>query len=82
MSPRIAFVGKGGSGKTTLPALFARHLAHSGAPVPVIDGGISQHLAQAQAPGEDDPAAAHACCACSATTHCTRATSPRPAESP
>jgi ABC-type phosphonate transport system ATPase subunit len=28
---RIAFVGKGGSGKTTLSALFSRHLARSGA---------------------------------------------------
>ncbi|MET7290563.1 ATP-binding protein [Streptomyces griseoloalbus] len=53
---RIAFVGKGGSGKTTLSALFARHLAHSGAPVLAIDGDINQHLAQALAPGEDDPA--------------------------
>ncbi|GGL79548.1 ATP-binding protein [Streptomyces fumigatiscleroticus] len=44
---RIAFVGKGGSGKTTLSALFARHLAHSGAPVLAIDGDINQHLAEA-----------------------------------
>ncbi|MFG3002615.1 ATP-binding protein [Streptomyces calvus] len=53
---RIAFVGKGGSGKTTLSALFARHLAHSGAPVLAVDGDINQHLAQALAPGEDAPA--------------------------
>ncbi|MFF8633282.1 ATP-binding protein [Streptomyces pilosus] len=52
---RIAFVGKGGSGKTTLSALFARHLARSGAPVLAIDGDINQHLAQALAPGEDAP---------------------------
>jgi CO dehydrogenase maturation factor len=44
---RVAFVGKGGSGKTTLSALFARHLAHSGAPVVAIDGDIDQHLAEA-----------------------------------
>ncbi|MFJ8629907.1 AAA family ATPase [Streptomyces sp. NPDC093568] len=44
---RIAFVGKGGSGKTTLSALFARHLARSGAPVLAIDGDINQHLAAA-----------------------------------
>jgi CO dehydrogenase maturation factor len=44
---RIAFVGKGGSGKTTLSALFARHLARSGAPVLAIDGDINQHLAEA-----------------------------------
>ncbi|MET9880030.1 ATP-binding protein [Actinacidiphila glaucinigra] len=42
---RAAFVGKGGSGKTTLSALFARHLAQSGAPVVAIDGDINQHLA-------------------------------------
>ncbi|MET7477164.1 ATP-binding protein [Streptomyces sp. NPDC005648] len=44
---RVAFVGKGGSGKTTLSALFARHLAASGAPVLAIDGDINQHLAEA-----------------------------------
>ncbi|KOG42892.1 ATP-binding protein [Streptomyces resistomycificus] len=49
---RIAFVGKGGSGKTTLSALFTRHLARSGAPVLAIDGDINQHLAEAL--GQDD----------------------------
>ncbi|MFH9013083.1 ATP-binding protein [Streptomyces sp. NPDC017943] len=44
---RVAFVGKGGSGKTTLSALFSRHLACSGAPVLAIDGDINQHLAEA-----------------------------------
>jgi CO dehydrogenase maturation factor len=44
---RVAFVGKGGSGKTTLSALFARHLARSGAPLVAIDGDINQHLANA-----------------------------------
>ncbi|WP_327592796.1 ATP-binding protein [Streptomyces chartreusis] len=44
---RIAFVGKGGSGKTTLSALLTRHLAGSGAPVLAIDGDINQHLAEA-----------------------------------
>ncbi|SPF01598.1 nucleotide-binding protein [Streptomyces sp. MA5143a] len=44
---RVAFVGKGGSGKTTLSALFARHLARSGAPLVAIDGDINQHLAHA-----------------------------------
>ena len=44
---RVAFVGKGGSGKTTLSALFARHLARSGAPVLAVDGDINQHLAVA-----------------------------------
>ena len=41
---RVAFVGKGGSGKTTLSALFARHLAASGAPVVAVDADINQHL--------------------------------------
>ncbi|WP_030833411.1 ATP-binding protein [Streptomyces hygroscopicus] len=41
---RTAFVGKGGSGKTTLSALFAQHLARSHAPVVAIDADINQHL--------------------------------------
>jgi CO dehydrogenase maturation factor len=44
---RIAFVGKGGSGKTTLAALFARHLVADGAPVLAIDADINQNLAEA-----------------------------------
>ncbi|WP_328506647.1 ATP-binding protein [Streptomyces sp. NBC_00391] len=51
---RVAFVGKGGSGKTTLSALFARHLARSGAPLVAIDGDINQHLAHALGLDEDD----------------------------
>ncbi|WP_411149396.1 adenylyl-sulfate kinase [Streptomyces sp. A30] len=51
---RIAFVGKGGSGKTTLAALFSRHLARSGAPVVAIDGDINQHLAYALGLDEDE----------------------------
>ena len=43
---RIAFVGKGGSGKTTLAALFARHLTACGKSVLAIDADINQHLAQ------------------------------------
>jgi CO dehydrogenase maturation factor len=46
-SVKIAFVGKGGSGKTTLAALLARHLAASGRPVLAIDADINQHLAAA-----------------------------------
>ncbi|MEW9550108.1 ATP-binding protein [Nonomuraea sp. NPDC050783] len=42
---RVAFVGKGGSGKTTMSALFARHLAAQGAPVVAVDADINQHLA-------------------------------------
>jgi CO dehydrogenase maturation factor len=44
---RIAFVGKGGSGKTTLASLMAAHLAASGRPVLAIDADINQHLAEA-----------------------------------
>lgn len=42
---RVAFVGKGGSGKTTISALFARHVAGQGAPVVAMDADINQHLA-------------------------------------
>lgn len=41
---KVAFVGKGGSGKTTLSALFVRHLAGRGLPVVAIDADINQHL--------------------------------------
>ncbi|MEN3582565.1 AAA family ATPase [Streptomyces sp. ZYX-F-203] len=41
---KIAFVGKGGSGKTTLSSLFVRHLAAAGAPVLAIDADINQNL--------------------------------------
>lgn len=44
---RIAFVGKGGSGKTTLSALFTRHLVMLGRAVLAIDADINQHLGQA-----------------------------------
>jgi CO dehydrogenase maturation factor len=54
---KIAFVGKGGSGKTTLSALFARYLAASGAPVVAIDADINQHLAVALGLTEDEAAA-------------------------
>ncbi len=64
---KICFVGKGGSGKTTLAALFARHLAAptaptgptaaaaaTGGPAPLlaIDADINQHLAAALGGGE------------------------------
>lgn len=55
---RVAFVGKGGSGKTTLSALFSRHLARSGAPVVAIDGDINQHLAEALDPVDGEAFAA------------------------
>ncbi|MFD4502289.1 ATP-binding protein [Streptomyces sp. NPDC058457] len=44
---KIAFVGKGGSGKTTLSSLFIRHLAAAGAPVVAVDADINQHLGPA-----------------------------------
>nr|WP_055508916.1 ATP-binding protein [Nonomuraea pusilla] len=42
---RVAFVGKGGSGKTTMSALFARYVASQGDPVVAMDADINQHLA-------------------------------------
>lgn len=44
---KIAFVGKGGSGKTTLSSLFIRHLAAQQAHVVAVDADINQHLAAA-----------------------------------
>ncbi|MGH3972999.1 MAG: ATP-binding protein [Pseudonocardiaceae bacterium] len=44
---RIAFVGKGGSGKTTLSALFTRYLTELGWPVLAVDADINQHLGEA-----------------------------------
>ncbi|MFD7885244.1 ATP-binding protein [Streptomyces bauhiniae] len=54
---KIAFVGKGGSGKTTLSSLFIRHLAAVGAPVVAIDADINQHLGPALGLDEDQAAA-------------------------
>jgi CO dehydrogenase maturation factor len=53
---KIAFVGKGGAGKTTLAALFSRHLAAQGRTVLAIDADINQNLAAAL--GEDPDEAA------------------------
>ncbi|MBD3270295.1 AAA family ATPase [Candidatus Peregrinibacteria bacterium] len=41
---RIAFVGKGGSGKTTLTSLFGEYLISQNHRVILIDGDINQHL--------------------------------------
>ncbi len=49
---KMAFVGKGGSGKTTLAALTARRLA--GQPLLAIDADINQHLAAALGASEDE----------------------------
>ncbi|WP_399886961.1 ATP-binding protein [Streptomyces sp. BBFR51] len=54
---KIAFVGKGGSGKTTLSSLFVRHLATTDAPVVAIDADINQHLGAALGLDEAEAAA-------------------------
>jgi CO dehydrogenase maturation factor len=54
---KIAFAGKGGSGKTTLSSLFIRHLAAVGAPVLAIDADINQHLGTALGLDEAEAAA-------------------------
>jgi len=54
---KIAFVGKGGSGKTTLSSLFIRHLAAARVPVLAIDADINQHLGPALGLDEDEAAA-------------------------
>src|SRR5262245_1633176 len=51
---KIALVGKGGSGKTTIAALLARYLAATGAPLLTIDADINQHLATALGCPEDE----------------------------
>ncbi|MDA0562747.1 ATP-binding protein [Streptomonospora sp. S1-112] len=51
---KIAFAGKGGSGKTTLSALFTRYLAATGAPVVAIDADINQNLGAALGLSADD----------------------------
>jgi CO dehydrogenase maturation factor len=54
---KIAFVGKGGSGKTTLSSLFIRHLAAAAAPVVAVDADINQHLGAALGLEEAEAAA-------------------------
>nr|WSX77752.1 ATP-binding protein [Streptomyces sp. NBC_00899] len=54
---KIAFVGKGGSGKTTLSSLFIRHLAAARVPVVAVDADINQHLGPALGLPEDEAAA-------------------------
>ncbi|GHB69685.1 ATP-binding protein [Streptomyces cirratus] len=54
---KIAFVGKGGSGKTTLSSLFIRHLVANEAPVVAVDADINQHLGVALGLTETEAAA-------------------------
>lgn len=54
---KIAFVGKGGSGKTTLSSLFIRHLAANEAAVVAVDADINQHLGAALGLDEAEAAA-------------------------
>ena len=54
---KIAFVGKGGSGKTTLSSLFIRHLAAARLPVVAVDADINQHLGPALGLEEAEAAA-------------------------
>lgn len=54
---KVAFVGKGGSGKTTLAALFCRSLAAQHGPrVLAFDADINQHLAVALGADPDEAA--------------------------
>ncbi|MFE6039577.1 ATP-binding protein [Streptomyces sp. NPDC056452] len=54
---KIAFVGKGGSGKTTLSSLFIRHLAANEAHIVAVDADINQHLGAALGLDEAEAAA-------------------------
>ena len=54
---KIAFVGKGGSGKTTLSSLFTRYLGSIHASVVAIDADINQHLGVALGLSDEEAAA-------------------------
>lgn len=43
---KVAFVGKGGSGKSTVSALFTRYLIDKGQKVLAVDADINQHFAE------------------------------------
>lgn len=53
---KIAFVGKGGSGKTTTSSLFLRHLAALGRTTVAIDADINQHLGTALGLSDEEAA--------------------------
>ncbi|NEC25159.1 ATP-binding protein [Streptomyces sp. SID8111] len=57
MNMKIAFVGKGGSGKTTLSSLFIRHLVAESASVLAVDADINQHLGPALGLTEEEAVA-------------------------
>lgn len=54
---KVAFVGKGGSGKTTISSIFARYLASQGSSVLAIDADINQHLGVSLGMDSSDAAA-------------------------
>ncbi|RYF28967.1 MAG: ATP-binding protein [Chloroflexi bacterium] len=43
---KIAFVGKGGSGKSTISSFFVTHLVNSAQKIMAVDADINQHFAQ------------------------------------
>ncbi len=51
---KVAFVGKGGSGKTTLSSTIARYIASKKMPVLAIDADINQHLGQSLGLSEEE----------------------------
>lgn len=51
---RIAFCGKGGSGKSTVSSLMVKYLASMNKDVLVVDGDINQHLGEAVGFTEDE----------------------------